>query len=70
MPIYEYSCLNCHTQFEKFVRSMAVAGEIQCPHCGSTEVKKGWSVFGLGKGAGVAGSFAAPAAGGCDTGGT
>ncbi len=74
MPIYEYTCQDCNTQFEKFVRSMAAEIEIACPHCSGTHVKKGWSLFGM---AGAGGSLggqdaggAFPVAGSCDTGGT
>ena len=48
MPIYEYTCSECNTQFEKFVRSMTGKVEAKCPHCGSTHTKKGWSLFGTG----------------------
>lgn len=70
MPIYEYTCKDCSSQFEKFVRSMTANVEVQCPECGGTHVKKGWSVFGTGNvGAGL-GSFATSAADSCSTGGT
>jgi putative FmdB family regulatory protein len=46
MPIYEYTCNDCHTQFEKLVRSITAPIEVQCPECGGTHVKKGWSLFG------------------------
>lgn len=59
MPIYEYTCEDCETQFEKFVRSMASAAEIKCPHCGGTHVKKGWSLFGTGNTGGGLGMTAA-----------
>ena len=69
MPIYEYTCTDCDTQFEKFVRSMTAAAKITCPDCGGTHVKKGWSVFGTGNAGGDLG-FAASSAGNCSTGGT
>ena len=75
MPIYEYTCKDCNTEFEKFVRSMAAEVEVRCPQCGGTHVKKGWSIFGSGN---VEGSLAGRDAGGsfpagassCNTGGT
>jgi putative FmdB family regulatory protein len=59
MPIYEYTCQDCETQFEKFVRSMLSKIEVECPHCGGTHVKKGWSTFGTGTSGASLGSTAA-----------
>lgn len=70
MPIYEYTCTDCHEQFEKFVRSMNSQPEIKCPACGGTHVKKGWSVFGTTAQASGLGSLSASAASACNTGGT
>jgi putative FmdB family regulatory protein len=70
VPIYEYSCGDCGSQFEKFVRSMTSTVEVTCPHCGGTHVKKGWSVFGTGKGNGDSAGLAASAARNCSPGGT
>jgi putative FmdB family regulatory protein len=69
MPIYEYTCKDCDTRFEKFVRSMTATVEVKCPTCGGTHVKKGWSVFGT---AGGDGSLAglSSAASACNVGGT
>ncbi len=68
MPIYEYTCLDCETQFEKLVRSMSQANEVVCPECGGVHVKKGWSLFGARVNGGV-GSLAS-AAGNCAPSGT
>lgn len=70
MPIYEYTCKECDSQFEKLVRSMTASVEIKCPHCGGTHVKKDWSVFGTGSADGSLGGLAASAASSCSTGGT
>jgi putative FmdB family regulatory protein len=70
MPIYEYTCTDCETQFEKFVRSMTSNVVVKCPSCGGAHVKKGWSVFGTAAVGGSLGGFAASAASSCDTGGT
>lgn len=67
MPIYEYTCQDCHTCFEKFVRSMTANIEVKCPECGGSRVKKGWSLFGTG----LSGTDPAGAsAGACNTGRT
>jgi putative FmdB family regulatory protein len=70
MPIYEYSCQDCNTQFEKFVRSMTTSVEVKCPKCGGTHVKKGWSLFGTGAAADGLGALASASASACNTGGT
>ncbi len=48
MPIYEYRCQRCGERFELFVRSAQQACEPLCPQCGSSEVEKALSLFGLG----------------------
>ncbi len=69
MPIYEYTCQDCHAQFEEFVRSMTAKVDVMCPQCGSTKTKKGWSVFGLGAATAGLGGFTAPASDSCSTSG-
>jgi putative FmdB family regulatory protein len=44
MPIYEYHCLVCNRDFEKFVRTNAI--EVECTHCGSELLERKFSVFG------------------------
>lgn len=70
MPIYEYTCQECGMPFEKLVRSMTAQVEATCPNCGSSQTKKGWSVFGTGKSNGAMGGLAAPSAGACSPAGT
>jgi putative FmdB family regulatory protein len=70
MPIYEYTCQDCESQFERFVRSMTSNIDVTCPHCGGTHVKKGWSVFGTGSAGGSLNGLTASAASSCSTGGT
>jgi putative FmdB family regulatory protein len=71
MPIYEYTCKDCDSQFEKFVRSMTSEVAVKCPHCGGTHVNKGWSVFGTNApSGGFDGLSASAAASACSTGGT
>jgi len=45
MPIYEYRCEDCGTQFEKLVRRMSDAPDVECPSCGKNHVKQELSVF-------------------------
>jgi len=43
MPIFEYSCKDCGTRFEKLVRR--TGDEILCPSCGKDEVAQELSTF-------------------------
>ncbi len=43
MPIYEYTCLGCGTDFEKLVRNAESVREIKCPVCGDDEVEEKFS---------------------------
>ncbi len=70
MPIYEYTCQDCENHFEKFVRSMTGSVEVECPHCGGTHVRKGWSVFGTSASNGGLGNIPAAASSACSPGGT
>jgi putative FmdB family regulatory protein len=70
MPIYEYTCKDCDSQFEKFVRSMTASAEVTCPNCGGAHVKKGWSVFGTGNSSASLDGMATAAASSCNVGGT
>ncbi|MDR3629569.1 MAG: zinc ribbon domain-containing protein [Desulfocapsaceae bacterium] len=38
MPIYEYKCNSCAKVFETIVTSASTTEEIQCIHCGSTDI--------------------------------
>jgi putative FmdB family regulatory protein len=42
MPIYEYSCEDCGTRFEKLVRRNT---EVLCPSCGETHLRQEYSAF-------------------------
>ncbi|MDH7499461.1 MAG: zinc ribbon domain-containing protein [candidate division NC10 bacterium] len=44
MPIFEFNCQACGADFEKLVRSSNPS--VECPSCGSIQVKKKFSVFG------------------------
>ncbi|MDD2899179.1 MAG: zinc ribbon domain-containing protein [Desulfuromonadaceae bacterium] len=44
MPIFEYSCTQCGSRFEKLHKS-ATEQPVECPSCGSIEVKRELSTF-------------------------
>jgi putative FmdB family regulatory protein len=44
MPIYEFTCQDCHKTFEiSRPVSEAGSGSASCPHCGSNKVERTWS---------------------------
>ena len=40
MPLYDFSCSDCGTKFERLVRREADAGEVDCPSCASLRVSR------------------------------
>jgi putative FmdB family regulatory protein len=44
MPIYEYRCTSCETEFEELVSASAKAGP-PCPNCGAEDPKRLFSMF-------------------------
>jgi len=63
MPLYEYTCIECHARFEKLVRAW---GEVVvCPSCASGAVEKQLSTFAF---AGAGAGLAPAASGGCGCG--
>jgi len=44
MPIFEYSCQDCGTRFEKLVRRSEADGTV-CPSCGQNHLRQELSVF-------------------------
>jgi len=66
MPIYEYRCSECGTDFEKFVSGQV---SVECPSCQSPKVTRTLSVFGVKTASGfvasAGGGGACCAAGGC-----
>lgn len=69
MPIYEYICEDCQTEFEKIVINKQQ--EITCPKCAGTKNKLQLSVFATaGNGGSSKGpSFSGGGGGGCCGGG-
>ena len=57
MPIYEYRCTQCETQFEELLISRADEADVRCPQCGAPEITRELSVT------------ASMSAGGCGPGG-
>jgi putative FmdB family regulatory protein len=66
MPIFEYSCQDCGTRFEKLVRRSDTAGT-SCPSCGRNHLRQELSVFAAHADNGAAKSAPMPAGpcGGC-----
>ncbi len=60
MPIYEYHCTSCGSDFEKLVFGQAA---VRCPVCESADITRYLSVFGFKSGGSFVGS-----AGGCGCG--
>ena len=48
MPIYSYKCNNCEEEFDLLVSFSESAEKPRCPKCGSDDLKKQISLFGLG----------------------
>lgn len=48
MPVYEYQCEECGESFELFVRSISSEKNAECPKCGSRQVRRALSLFGVG----------------------
>jgi len=48
MPVYEYFCKACETDFDDLVRMGTPDEEIECPRCGKHEAKRLLSVFSSG----------------------
>ncbi len=61
MPLFEYACRSCGTNFEFLTRADRTP---ECPSCASTELEKQLSVFAVNAGESRS-SFAAPSAGPC-----
>ncbi|MEE9255735.1 MAG: zinc ribbon domain-containing protein [bacterium] len=50
MPLYEFMCAECETDFEKIVPTADAAGSVECPQCASGNVHKKLSLFGVAAG--------------------
>ncbi|MFN8595852.1 MAG: zinc ribbon domain-containing protein [Anaerolineae bacterium] len=63
MPIYEYYCPDCHTEFEKLVRLSESNITPNCPECGEKHAQKKLSAFAT-SGGSTGGSVSASSCGG------
>jgi putative FmdB family regulatory protein len=45
MPIYEYVCQDCSEEFSLFKSVNSDDRDLECPKCGSTNIKKKISAF-------------------------
>jgi putative FmdB family regulatory protein len=45
MPIYEYLCDDCGTQFEELLRGSQTTADVACPACGEPHVTQRLSTF-------------------------
>ncbi len=46
MPVYEFRCDRCGHEFEELVSWLDLEdGKVQCPQCGSKEVRRKFSLF-------------------------
>jgi putative FmdB family regulatory protein len=64
MPLYEFLCRACNARFERLVR-VGRESEVRCAACGSPEVRKLFSTFGIHGGGKAAGSSSSSS--GCST---
>ena len=47
MPIFEYRCNDCTTDFEELRRASDADRPTQCPHCGAQDATKRFSAFAM-----------------------
>lgn len=45
MPVYEYRCLECNTDYDVYHKSTTSQEDISCPECKSEKTTKKLSVF-------------------------
>ena len=47
MPVYEYRCNSCKRRVDVFVRSYPPPSDLSCVHCGSRDLNRIFSRFGV-----------------------
>lgn len=50
MPMYEFMCAECESEFETLVPSADAVSSVECPKCSSGKVHKKLSLFGVAAG--------------------
>ncbi|NJN14826.1 MAG: zinc ribbon domain-containing protein [Oscillochloris sp.] len=45
MPMYEYACLECRSQFDQLRRMNESDHGVACPHCRSPQIQRRLSTF-------------------------
>jgi putative FmdB family regulatory protein len=63
MPVYEYLCLECRREFERYVRTWSEG--VACPACASDRVEKQLSTFAMAGAASRGGGGGGCCGGGC-----
>ena len=48
MPLYEYHCVECMSNFSELRNNSEMDLEIDCPECGSSKTKRFFSCFTVG----------------------
>jgi len=45
VPLYEFSCKSCHSNFERLMSFSSAEGGVACPRCGAPEARRLISTF-------------------------
>ena len=48
MPLYSYKCKDCEEEFDYLVFGKSDEEELKCPKCGSKDLERLLSTFGMG----------------------
>jgi putative FmdB family regulatory protein len=52
MPVYSYTCKDCQERFDLFIRGSRENDKLVCKKCGSKNIQRVFSTFGIGSGSG------------------
>jgi putative FmdB family regulatory protein len=52
MPMFEFKCAECKSEFEALVYRVSEKEEVKCPNCGGLDLEEKISRFASGPGAG------------------
>lgn len=67
MPVFDYRCSECGSNYDIYHKAKEIAEDILCPQCGSTKYKKLMSVSSISMGGGISSSRSPEPS--CDAGG-